>query len=170
MRPTFRRADWCVAALTVALSLTACTNDDPSAAPPTPAAPQATSGEATAADDTTSWCAAYAGIATNLGALGGTPEDATSGISLLATFDRLWISAGELGLVTAAEVAANRTAVAGYTEVLQMVADGASQEEVQAADVRFTTSTEEIRETLTSSSDKIIEACQLPNPSASAAP
>ena len=51
-----------------------------------------------------------------------------------------------------------------------MVADAASQEEVQAADVRFTTSTEEIRETLTSSSDKIIQACQLPTPSASAAP
>ena len=59
--------------------------------------------------------------------------------------------------------------MAGYAEVLQMVADGASQEEVQAADVRFTTSTEEIRETLTSSSDKIINACQLPTPSASAA-
>ena len=167
MRPMSRRAGWCVAALTAALSLSACTSDGPSAAPPTA---QGTADGATGADDTTRWCAAYAGIATNLGALGAAPEDATAGISLLATFDRLWISAGELGLVTAEEVAANRTAVAGYTEVLQMVADGASEAEVRAADVRFTAATEEIREQLTSSSDKVIETCQLPNPSASAGP
>ncbi len=91
-------------------------------------------------------------------------------MALLATFDNLWVSAGELQLVTADEVAANRSAGTGYAEVMQLVADGASEEEVRAAQVRFTSSTEEMRTELTSSSAKITDACQLGSPSASAAP
>jgi hypothetical protein len=105
-----------------------------------------------------------------LGALGQTPEDAATGIGLMATFDRLWLSAGQLGLVTPEEVEANRAAGKGYGGIMQMVADGASDEEVRAAQATFTAATEEMREPLTSSSTKITEACQLGSPSASASP
>jgi hypothetical protein len=105
-----------------------------------------------------------------LAALGQTPEDAASGVRLLVTFDSLWLTAGQIGLVTPEEVEANRAAGKGYGGIMQMVADGASDEEIRAAQATFTAATEEMREPLTSSSTKITEACQLGSPSASAAP
>lgn len=167
MRSTTRFAVRCAAALTAALALSACTGDNPSAAPATP---DSDSAQGTDPANTTEWCEAYSAIAANLGALGQTPEDAASGIGLLVTFDRLWLSAGQLGLVTPEEVEANRAAGQGYGGIMQMVADGASDEEIRAAQATFTAATEEMRGPLTSSSTKITEACQLGGPSASAAP
>ena len=65
---------------------------------------------------------------------------------------------------------ANRAAGNGYGEIMQMVADGASDDELRAAQANFTAATEEMRGPLTSSSTKITEACQLGSPSASASP
>ena len=170
MRSTIRIAVHCAAVLTAALALSACTGDESAAAPAAPAASSAAPIPGTDPADSAQWCEAYAAIAANLAALGQTPEDAASGVGLLATFDRLWLSAGQLGLVTQEEVEANRAAGRGYGEIMQMVADGASDEEIRAAQVSFTAATEEMRETLTSSSTKLTEACQLGSPCASAAP
>ena len=168
MRSTsFRVAAHCLAALTAALALSACTGDEPAAAPGISATDAAAG---TSPGGITQWCEAYGAIAANLGALGQTPEDAATGIGLLVTFDRLWLSAGQLGLVTPEEVEANRAAGQGYGGIMQMVADGASEEEIRAAQATFTASTEQMRGPLTSSSTKITDACQLGNPSASAAP
>ena len=163
---TFRVAAHCLAALTTALALSACTGDQRAAAPGTSAIDAA----GTNPGGITQWCDAYGAIAANMAALRQTPEDAASGVGLLVTFDRLWLSAGQLGLVTPEEVEANRAAGRGYSGIMQMVADGASEEEIRTAQATFTASTEEMREPLTSSSEKISEACQLGSPSASAGP
>ena len=151
----------------VALSLAACTGDGSASAP---ASGSAAGDQDSGPSSPAAWCEAYAAIATNLGGLGPTAEDAASGVALLATFDQLWTTAGELQMVTQSEAAANRTAGRAYAEIMQMVADGASEEDVLAAQARFTTATEEMSADLTSSSARITEACQLGSPSESAAP
>ena len=139
-------------------------------APTTPASAAGAPNLGSDPADSAKWCEAYAAIAANLAALGQTPEDAASGVGLLTTFDRLWLSAGQLGLVTPEEVEANRAAGKGYGEIMALVADGASEEEIRAAQASFTAATEEMRGPLTSSSTKITEACQLGSPSASPPP
>ena len=125
---TFRVAAHCLAALTTALALSACTGDQRAAAPGTPAIDAA----GTNPGGITQWCDAYGAIAANMAALRQTPEDAASGVGLLVTFDRLWLSAGQLGLVTPEEVEANRAAGRGYSGIMQMVADGAGEEEIRS--------------------------------------
>jgi hypothetical protein len=151
MRSAIRPTAYCVAVLTAGLALTGCTGTQPDAAPASSstgatstgaastgasstAASSGAAGVGTDSEETKKWCATYSAIAANLGSMGQTPEEAKAGLKLLATFDRLWVSAGQLELVTQDEVDANRATVSDYGEIMKLVADGATEEEIRAAD------------------------------------
>lgn len=151
------------AGLTVA-ALGGCTsiNSDSTGAAASSAAPSPMS--------TLQWCDTYIGLSGNLGSLGESAADAKKGLALLNTFEQLWVSAGDLGMITNQQVKANRDTVAAYREVMEIVANGGTEQQIRTADATFTALTETMREPLESSAAAVMEACKLNSPTAASSP
>lgn len=163
-RPRARITRSAVAALLVPLALVGCSAGASSGSGGTGPGDSAGSGTPTYSPTVSippkaDWCATYTTITKVLAQMGDKQEAAESAIKALATFDQLWAVADDLGILTPAEVEANRRAVAAYVEVEKAIAAGAPPAQVQQAKANLMSVTEKDREPLTSSSDRIIQTC-----------
>jgi GTP cyclohydrolase III len=115
------------------------------------------------------WCASYATLTSVLSQSASDATGAHTALQALERFDLLWGIADNMGILTAAEVAANQRAVASYRAVMSLMASGraAASAEVSSARAALTAQTTTDHTLLASSAGKVVGLCGAPTPSSS---